>query len=651
VLNSRILNAITGSALLTLVLYCPLALSEIAYLNPLDAQENLQLINPEVKLPGTNLSPTIKLSTLMVSGGFFRDGGSSVNDSIRANVGVSSGRYYWEIRVIASKPENSYNSIGFATAQEWLEVEAGSTTDGCSYERNGSVRCYNDSFYSIVGYNTGDVIGLALDLDSGKLYIRKNSIWILGNPDNMGGGLNITRGKTYYPMLTLSEGDSFLADFGQINASHNAPNGYIGILEFNAITVTKFGTGNGTVTSSPAGIDCGTDCNENYTNMTNVTLTATPTTGSAFVGWSGECSGTNSTCTVTMNTNKTATATFNIVTIPTVTTNAASNITVLGATLNGVVNNGGVTTTVSFDLGPTVAYGTNIAATPASIAGTASNVAVSASKIGLNCNTLYHYRVKAVNNSGTKYGLDKTFTTLTCPNVDLVVTSITFTPAAPAANGIFAANVTVKNQGTVSGDGKNLDVWPHLPTVPTCGAVGTKRLAVGTLAAGATKTLTFTALSAGTAGAKRFRAFVDSGCTTAETNKSNNQTTAIYAVNGAAPAADFVVTAITLTPATPVANGTFNAAVTVKNQGTVAGDGKNLDVWPSLATAQACGAVGTKRMAVGTLAAGATKILTFTGLAAGTAGAKAFRTFVDSGCGTTETNEGNNQMTKAYTVQ
>jgi len=175
-----------------------------------------------------------------------------------------------------------------------------------------------------------------------------------------------------------------------------------------------------------------------------------------------------------------------------VSTNAPSVITASSTRLNGTVNPNGATTTVSFDLGPTIAYGTNIAATPATIAGTASNVAVSARKIGLNCNTLYHYRVKAVNSFGTKYGLDKTFTTLTCPNVDLVVTSITFTPVAPAANGIFAANVTVKNQGTVSGDGKNLDVWPHLPTVPTCGAVGTKRLAVGTVAAGATKTLAFT---------------------------------------------------------------------------------------------------------------------------------------------------------------
>jgi len=76
-----------------------------------------------------------------------------------------------------------------------------------------------------------------------------------------------------------------------------------------ALTVTKTGSGTGTVTSSPTGISCGTDCSETYNAGTSVTLTATPTTGSTFIGWSGACSGT-STCTVSMNAAKTATATF-----------------------------------------------------------------------------------------------------------------------------------------------------------------------------------------------------------------------------------------------------------------------------------------------------------------------------------------------------
>lgn len=50
-------------------------------------------------------------------------------------------------------------------------------------------------------------------------------------------------------------------------------------------------TGQGTITSSPAGIDCGATCSHAYTYNTMVSLTATPDAGSIFSGWSGACSG------------------------------------------------------------------------------------------------------------------------------------------------------------------------------------------------------------------------------------------------------------------------------------------------------------------------------------------------------------------------
>ena len=78
-----------------------------------------------------------------------------------------------------------------------------------------------------------------------------------------------------------------------------------------ALTVTKSGAGAGTVTSTPAGINCGSDCNESYSSGTLVTLAAAPASGSTFAGWSGACSGTGG-CTVTMNAAKTVTATFTL---------------------------------------------------------------------------------------------------------------------------------------------------------------------------------------------------------------------------------------------------------------------------------------------------------------------------------------------------
>jgi subtilase family serine protease len=233
--------------------------------------------------------------------------------------------------------------------------------------------------------------------------------------------------------------------------------------------------------------------------------------------------------------------------------------------------------------------------------------------------------------------------------LDFTIPVITITPATPTTNGIFTATVTVKNQGIAAGDGGQLRLWANQPTAQTCAATGgDKNLAVGIVAAGASKVLTFTGINAGISGTKTLRILVDATCARVETNELNNQLAKTYQVISKP---DFIVTNIVLTPATLAANATFNAAVTVKNQGTGAGDGKFLDVWSHQPNGQTCGAVGNKRLSVGVLAAGASKTLTFTGVVAGVAGAKTFRAFVDSGCGTVETKEANNQMIKAYTVQ
>jgi hypothetical protein len=76
------------------------------------------------------------------------------------------------------------------------------------------------------------------------------------------------------------------------------------------------GSGSGTVTSSPPGIDCGSTCFYSFASNTVVTLTATPDPGFVFAGWSeGDCSG-KGTCVITMNADKQILATFNIPEIP-----------------------------------------------------------------------------------------------------------------------------------------------------------------------------------------------------------------------------------------------------------------------------------------------------------------------------------------------
>lgn len=76
------------------------------------------------------------------------------------------------------------------------------------------------------------------------------------------------------------------------------------------LTVVRAGAGSGTVTSAPAGIDCGTDCTQAYLSRSSVTLTATPAAGSRFVGWDVAACGSSSTCSIAMFGSRTVTATF-----------------------------------------------------------------------------------------------------------------------------------------------------------------------------------------------------------------------------------------------------------------------------------------------------------------------------------------------------
>lgn len=83
-----------------------------------------------------------------------------------------------------------------------------------------------------------------------------------------------------------------------VNASANA-----------TLNVVLAGTGSGSVLGSPPGINCGSDCSETYAGPTVVTLTALPTGGAVFTGWSGACIGRGS-CSITMSSNAAVTATF-----------------------------------------------------------------------------------------------------------------------------------------------------------------------------------------------------------------------------------------------------------------------------------------------------------------------------------------------------
>jgi uncharacterized repeat protein (TIGR02543 family) len=99
------------------------------------------------------------------------------------------------------------------------------------------------------------------------------------------------------------------------------------------VSVGTAGGGTGAVLSTPSGIDCGSDCSQAYAYGTSVSLAATPSGPSTFVGWSGACSGTGA-CTIVANAPATVTATFEIYRALTVATSPSGGGSVTGNGIN-----------------------------------------------------------------------------------------------------------------------------------------------------------------------------------------------------------------------------------------------------------------------------------------------------------------------------
>jgi len=142
---------------------------------------------------------------------------------------------------------------------------------------------------------------------------------IIGNGINCGSDCSeLYQAHTPVTLTATPAADSFLANWGGA-CSGTATTCQVTMDQVKEVTatferkhslmVTK--QGNGTVTSSPVGINCGADCEEAYPPSTSVTLTALPDTDYLFTGWTGACSGTTS-CVVPMNQAQMVGATFQV---------------------------------------------------------------------------------------------------------------------------------------------------------------------------------------------------------------------------------------------------------------------------------------------------------------------------------------------------
>ncbi|WP_242466191.1 beta strand repeat-containing protein [Chromatium okenii] len=236
--------------------------------------------------------------------------------------------------------------------------------------------------------------------------------------------------------------------------------------------------------------------------------TATPKTGYNFSGFSGDCSGTS--CSLTnVTANKTVTANFKL------TAGYVLNVIKKG-TGSGVVTTTDGKISCGMDCNESYMNGKSVTLKAISDVGSVFT-GWSGDCSGTNTCTVSMNAVK---------NITATFTTTA---VDLVITNMVITPASPSANDFFDISVTVKNFAKKALDAGDLTIWKSQTKLGTCGALGNARTRVGTLAVGASRTLT-ARLRAPNAGTYTARAFIDSRCVTTETSEKDNQLGKLYTV-------------------------------------------------------------------------------------------------------------------------
>ena len=173
--------------------------------NPLDKASNLTLSNGDLTVERTD---------------------NTGWRGIRSTTFKSSGKWYWECKIDVTAPYN-YDFVGIGTSSELLTYP-GDTYEGYGYYGSNG-RKYHSSYASYGStFTTNDVIGVALDLDNGKIWWSKNGVWqASGNPATGTNPAYTGVAGTFYAMVAFNwYGGKITANFGATPFKYTIPTGF-----------------------------------------------------------------------------------------------------------------------------------------------------------------------------------------------------------------------------------------------------------------------------------------------------------------------------------------------------------------------------------------------------------------------------------------
>jgi hypothetical protein len=156
---------------------------------------------------------------------------SSGWNGIGPTIGVSSGKWYWEVTVVSG--DNGYDEktrIGIQNLASTIN-QFGEGSGNYQYE-SASGQFWNGSSYGAYGstYTNNDVVGIALDMDAGTLVFYKNNV-------SQGTAKTGITG-TWGPFVALSSNPLIAANFGQRAFAYTAPSGFKALCTQNLSTPT-----------------------------------------------------------------------------------------------------------------------------------------------------------------------------------------------------------------------------------------------------------------------------------------------------------------------------------------------------------------------------------------------------------------------------
>jgi hypothetical protein len=149
--------------------------------------------------------------------------------AVRGTFGISSGKWYWEMSTVSGMAVNTCY-MGIATNASNLQV-SNAPGDGTTYtyiSYTGNKAYTSGSAYGTAWNTNGRVIGVALDLDAGKIWWSRDGVW-QASGDPAAGTNEAFSGitGTWHPYVVFNDtSPNLLFNFGQSAFTYTPPTGF-----------------------------------------------------------------------------------------------------------------------------------------------------------------------------------------------------------------------------------------------------------------------------------------------------------------------------------------------------------------------------------------------------------------------------------------